>query len=102
MLPTELFTQLTVSKSVNADLLEGGAAGVVNLRSARPFDYKMRDSTSPMRGRAAIDSNASTLGERGALIARDTWGDKFGVLLGVAGVHSEVFTTGWEDGNAGG
>ena len=38
MFPTELFTQLTVSKSPTADLLEGGAAGNVNLRSARPFD----------------------------------------------------------------
>jgi TonB-dependent receptor len=101
MLPTELFTQLTVSKSVNADLLEGGAAGVVNLRSARPFDYKDEGFHITYEGQGSDYSNASTLGERGALIARDTWGDKFGVLLGVAGVHSEVFTTGWEDGNAG-
>jgi TonB-dependent receptor len=101
MLPTELFTQLTVSKSVNADLLEGGAAGVVNLRSARPFDYKDEGFHVTYEGQGSDYSNASTLGERGALIARDTWGDKFGVLLGVAGVHSEVFTTGWEDGNAG-
>ena len=36
--PTELFTQLTVDKASRADELEGGAAGVVNLRSARPFD----------------------------------------------------------------
>src|SRR3569623_1640861 len=38
MFPTELFTQLTVSKSPEADQLEGGAAGTVNMRSARPFD----------------------------------------------------------------
>jgi TonB-dependent receptor len=101
MLPTELFTQLTVSKSVNADLLEGGAAGVVNLRSARPFDYKDEGFHVTYEGQGSDYSNANTLGERGALIARDTWGDKFGVLVGVAGVHSEVFTTGWEDGNAG-
>jgi TonB-dependent receptor len=101
MLPTELFTQLTVNKSVNADLLEGGAAGVVNLRSARPFDYKDEGFHVTYEAQGSDYSNASTLGERGALIARDTWGDKFGVLVGVAGVHSEVFTTGWEDGNAG-
>ena len=40
MFPTELFTQLTVSKSPTADLIEGGAAGNVNLRSARPFDQE--------------------------------------------------------------
>ena len=38
LFPTELFTQLTVHKSPTASLLEGGAAGVVNMRSARPFD----------------------------------------------------------------
>ncbi|HEX4104710.1 MAG TPA: TonB-dependent receptor [Rhizomicrobium sp.] len=101
MLPTELFTQLTVSKSVNADLLEGGAAGVVNLRSARPFDYKDEGFHITYEAQGSDYSNANTLGERGALIARDTWGDKFGVLVGLAGVHSEVFTKGWEDGNAG-
>ncbi|HUO03231.1 MAG TPA: TonB-dependent receptor plug domain-containing protein, partial [Rhizomicrobium sp.] len=101
MLPTELFTQLTVSKSVSADLLEGGAAGVVNLRSARPFDYKDEGFHVTYEAQGSDYSNASTLGERGALIARDTWGDKFGALIGLAGVHSEVFTKGWEDGNAG-
>ncbi|MGO1304419.1 MAG: TonB-dependent receptor plug domain-containing protein, partial [Sphingomonas parapaucimobilis] len=36
--PTDLFTKLTVNKSYTADLLEGGAAGNIDLRSARPFD----------------------------------------------------------------
>ena len=40
LFPSELFTQLSVAKSPTADLLEGGAAGVVNMRSARPFDHK--------------------------------------------------------------
>ena len=39
LLPTELFTRLTVSKSPTAEMLEGGAAGTVNMRSARPFDH---------------------------------------------------------------
>ena len=38
LFPTELFTQLTVSKSPTARMIEGGAAGIVNMRSARPFD----------------------------------------------------------------
>ena len=69
MLPTELFTQLTVNKSVNADLLEGGAAGVVNLRSARPFDYKDEGFHVTYEAQGSDYSNASTLGERGALIS---------------------------------
>ena len=34
------------------------------------------------------------------LIVSDTWGS-FGALIGVAGVQNKIFTTGWEDGNAG-
>src|SRR5438132_232074 len=39
LFPTELFTKLTVTKSPTAGLLEGGAAGTVDMRSARPFDH---------------------------------------------------------------
>ncbi len=96
--PTELFTQVTVSKSPTADMLEGGAAGVVNMRSLRPFDKPGLHITYTAQG--SDYSNADSLGYRGALIASDTEGP-FGVLVGVAGVHNNVFTKGWEDGNAG-
>jgi TonB-dependent receptor len=96
--PTELFTQLTVSKSPTADMLEGGAAGNVNLRSARPFDTEGFRVSYNLQG--SNYSNASSMGERGALIVSDTWGS-FGALIGVAGVHNKIFTKGWEDGNAG-
>ena len=96
--PTELFTQITVSKSPTADMLEGGAAGVVNMRSARPFDNPGLHITYTAQG--SDYSNADSLGERGALIASDTEGP-FGLLVGIAGVHNNVFTKGWEDGNAG-
>ena len=98
MFPSELFTQLTVSKSPTADMIEGGAAGNVNLRSARPFDQEGFRVTYSAGG---IDNtNAPAMGYRGALIVSDTWGP-FGALIGVAGVHNRVFTTGWEDGNSG-
>ncbi|HEX4270141.1 MAG TPA: TonB-dependent receptor, partial [Rhizomicrobium sp.] len=100
MFPTELFTQLTVSKSAQADQIEGGAAGVVNMRSARPFDYKDDGFHVTYTFQGSDYEQADSLGERGAIIARDTWGD-FGVLFGVAGVHNNVFTKGWEDGNGG-
>lgn len=38
LFPTEFFTQLTVSKTPTASMLEGGVSGVVDMRSARPFD----------------------------------------------------------------
>ncbi len=98
MFPTELFTQLTVSKSPTADQEEGGAAGVVNLRTQRPFDKEGFRLTYNLQGTDV--SIADEPGERGALILSDTWGD-FGALIGVAGVHNNVFVKGWEDGNAG-
>jgi outer membrane receptor protein involved in Fe transport len=98
MFPTELFTQLTVSKSPTADQLEGGAAGVVNLRTQRPFDKEGFRLSYNLQGTDV--SIADEPGERGALILSDTWGN-FGALFGVAGVHNNVFVKGWEDGNAG-
>ncbi|MEI9992448.1 MAG: TonB-dependent receptor [Rhizomicrobium sp.] len=99
MFPTELFTQLTVAKTSTADLVEGGAAGTVTLRSARPFDKEGFRVTYSAQG--SDYSKADGLGERGSLIISDTWGDEFGALVGLAGVHNNVMTTGFEDGNSG-
>jgi len=98
MFPTELFTQLTVSKSPTADQLEGGAAGTVNMRSARPFDKPGFHLTGSLQG--TDYSHAGSLGEKGTLIVSDTMGS-FGALLGLAAVHSQIFTKGWETGNGG-
>src|SRR6201996_2336236 len=98
LFPTELFTQLSVSKSPTADLIEGGAAGNVNMRSLRPFDKEGLHFTYNLQG--SDYSQSPSMGERGTLILSDTIGD-FGALIGISGVHNRVFTTGWEDGNAG-
>ena len=70
LFPTELFTQLTVHKSPTADLIEGGAAGVVNLRSARAFDtgetgFHINYSAAGTKG-----SNADDWGYRGHVLGR--------------------------------
>jgi TonB-dependent receptor len=93
LFPTELFSQLTVSKSPSAGMLEGGAAGTVNMRSARPFDNPGANFTYSAQ---AIDySNADDLGGRASMVLSNTWG-AFGALVGVAGVRSEIRTTGFE------
>lgn len=91
--PTELFTQLTVNKSSTAGMLEGGAAGTVNLRSARPFDNEGTHVT--YSGQLSNFGNTSKWGYRGSVLASTTF-DNFGVLLGVAGVRNEINTEGFE------
>src|SRR5471030_1546378 len=88
MFPTDLFTQLTVSKSPTADQLEVGAAGTVNMRSARPFDKPGLHITGSLQG--SDYSHANSIGEHGTIIASDTIGP-FGVLLGLSAVHSQIF-----------
>src|SRR5687767_7429233 len=95
LFPTELFTQLTVYKSPTASLLEGGAAGVVNLRSARPFDNE--GTHFNYSGAVTKGSNADKWGYRGSL--RASWTNPagtLGLLVGAAGVRNEFAVTGFE------
>ncbi|OON62725.1 TonB-dependent receptor [Massilia sp. KIM] len=94
LLPTDLFTKLTVSKSPSASLLEGGAAGVVDMRSARPFDRKGSYTAVNLGGtRNAV---AKKWGNRGSVLASKTWDNTWGILGGVAWSKSKVLTTGYE------
>jgi hypothetical protein len=67
MFPTELFSQLTVHKSSDAHTLEGGAAGTVNMRMARPFDKEGGRLAYSIQG---IDNrDADGTGVKGSLVA---------------------------------
>jgi TonB-dependent receptor len=91
--PIELFTQLTVSKTAEASQLEGGASGVVSMRSARPFDNPGLHFTYSLQ--ATDYENNGNPGGRGTLIASDTEGP-FGVLVGLSGQWNRVMITGYE------
>jgi TonB-dependent receptor len=93
LFPTELFTKLTVTKSPTPAMLEGGAAGNVDMRSARPFDNPGMHVT--YSAQATKMTHANRWGYRGSVLASDTFGN-FGVLVGAAGSRNEVWTTGWE------
>jgi TonB-dependent receptor len=93
LFPSELFTQLTVNKSPLASMIEGGAAGTVNMRTARPFDNRGLHLT--YGAQLTNNSNTNRWGGRGSLVASGTFGD-FGVLVGVAAVRSESRTIGYE------
>ena len=91
--PTDLFTKLTVNKSYTADLLEGGAAGNIDIRSARPFDRAKSYLAYNIQG--AKFSIADKLGQRGSLIG--SWrNDTIGILAGVSGQHFHTETRGFE------
>ena len=92
LLPTELFTQLTVSKSPVASQLEGGAAGTVNLRSARPFDNPKPYISYGLQGSKV--SAADKWGYRGYVLASATSGD-FGLLAGAAISRNEFRVDGF-------
>jgi len=93
LLPIDLFTKLTVSKSPTAEMIEGGAAGVVNLRSARPFDKEGRYIVASVTGtKAAI---ADKTGGRGSFLASETFGN-WGILGGFTLSRQQVRTTGFE------
>jgi TonB-dependent receptor len=93
-LPTELFTKLTVSKSPTASMTEGGAAGIVDMRTARPFDK--RGTRGSFNIAAVKNEPADKWGNKGSAIGSMTFGDTFGVLAGVAWSQNRVRTTGFE------
>ncbi|MDX3900810.1 MAG: TonB-dependent receptor [Sphingobium sp.] len=101
--PSELFTRLDLAKSPSPSTIEGGIAGTVNLRNARPFDKPGTHVTVVAQGQYT-DSNEK-FSPRGAIVASHTT-DTFGVLVGVAGVKTKTRidsfdSIGWTDGNLG-
>jgi len=91
--PIELFTQLTVSKTMTPDQLEGGASGVIAMRSARPFDnpgfhvsYNVQATDMARNG---------NIGERGTVLVSDTDGP-FGALIGLSGQVSRFTVKAYE------
>ena len=96
--PTELFTRLDVSKTPTAGQVEGGVAGVVNMRSARPFDYKSSGQLIYSL-QAGKNNQADDISPRGSVIASKTWetpAGEFGILAGAAFARNKSTTEGFE------
>ena len=95
LFPTELFTRIDVSKTPVASTIEGGLAGVVNMRSARPFDSKDEGFHSTYQGQLAYTEINEETSPRAAFTT--SWrNENFGVLFGLAGVNSKSTTEGYE------
>ncbi|RZL40674.1 MAG: TonB-dependent receptor [Rubrivivax sp.] len=93
-MPGELFSRVTVVKSPTASMLEGGAAGIVDMRSARPFDKKGFRTAVTLT--STKNQQAEKWGNRGSVLVSNTWDNVFGLLAGVAWSTNKVKTTGFE------
>jgi TonB-dependent receptor len=85
LFPTELFRQLTVSKTPTAQQLEGAVAANVDLRVARPFDNKGFHFNYTAKGN--FQEAGKDWSPRLGLYASNTWETgigELGVLAGVA------------------
>ncbi|MFM2287760.1 MAG: hypothetical protein RL684_903, partial [Pseudomonadota bacterium] len=81
VLPSDIITGADVIKSAQASLTEGAIGGLVNLRSASPFDNRGQHGLLRLEG----DRNPlmHLNGTKVSAAYSKTFGDQFGVLLGV-------------------
>ncbi|MFD1217379.1 TonB-dependent receptor [Microbulbifer celer] len=78
---SELFSQVDVKKSYSASQDEGGLAGNVGLRTAKPFDYEgFNLAVSGQLGSNELTEDASP---RTAMLISNTW-ENFGALASAA------------------
>lgn len=103
---SELFNSITVRKTASGETEEGSLGATVDLRVARPFDY--RDGlTVAVSGQAGWNDLSEKTSPRAALLISNTWaGGKFGALLSVAYSEREALEEGhstvrWQGGNIG-
>lgn len=94
MFPPELFSSLAVEKTSSADMLEGGAAGTVNMRTVRPFDSPGQHIAFGAQG--TKNQNAGAWGNHDYVVASDTFDNGFGILIGGVASHNNVATPGFE------
>lgn len=90
---SELFARADVYKTPLAELEEGGVAGVVNLRTPRPFDRVGRRISYSLQGTYNDQSRITT--PRGHIAFTDTFGD-FGIAFGLAKSGNRTLRSGFE------
>jgi iron complex outermembrane recepter protein len=90
VLPADVISGADVVKSTQAQLIEGAIGGLVNLRSASPFDQKGQRGL--LRVEADRNQMSSLNGKKLSGTYSNTFGDKVGVLLGVVYAKRDVRT----------
>ncbi len=95
LFPSALFSRFDIQKTPTANVLEGGVSGIVNIRAARPFDYKEAGLQVNVNAENVFTELDSTNSPKLAALA--SWRDEtFGVLVGVSHHRKELITKGYE------
>ena len=101
---SELFNAITVRKTASAEIEEGSLGATVDLRVARPFDYKGFTFVTSLQG--GYNDLADKVNPRGAIVLSDTFFDgKFGALISAAYSERDLREEGtstvlWQNGNS--
>lgn len=81
--PTEIFSSLTVRKTLSADVEEGSLGATVDLRAPKPFDQK-KDFTFSATARGIYNDVSKKADPRFSALVAKKFGDTFGILGSVA------------------
>lgn len=89
-LPAEALSRVDVIKSMTADLIEGGIAGITDLQLNKPF--KFRDPTIVASVRGNYATNVEKVNPQLSLLATDRWDTgigEIGALINVSWSHTD-------------
>ncbi|QBE67544.1 TonB-dependent receptor [Pseudoduganella lutea] len=84
-IPTTMLQRVDVYKTQGAEMVEGGTAGVIDVRTARPFDFK--GFSASLVGRAENRDKADTTDPQVSGMISNRWKNdlgEFGALFGVS------------------
>ena len=90
VLPADVISGADVVKSAQASVMEGAIGGLVNLRSASPFDQ--RGQRGLVRVEADRNQMSSLDGQKVSATYSNTFGNDWGVLLGLVYARRDVRT----------
>lgn len=82
ILASELFSKAEVHKTISADQTEGGLAGVVQLNTPKPFDYKGFKATASALGSSS--ENTGKTDPRLFALVSNNWDGRFGLTGSIA------------------
>lgn len=99
--PAASLAGLEVYKATTADLVEGGIAGLVNVRSRRPFDFDGFEIAGSVRG--IYGDQARRVDPQGSLLITDRFDTsigEFGALINVSYTQTNYLTSArWDSGD---